>query len=118
MTDITKAVKRVAKKSGYAKVDIDAGFKFYKLKNRLIDPPGRFDEAGRFYADERTQSVMLVRSPSRSYPYSEMKAARTAEHCAELFGATPLHVKRICRALESDGTDLNTILKVVKKSAA
>ena len=114
MTDMTTKVKRIAKKAGYSKADIAAGIEFYNRKNRLTNPPGSFDKAGRFHADERTATVARVRGPSRAYPYSEMKAARTADHCAELFGATPLHVKRICKALESDGTDLRKILKEIK----
>ncbi|SHF82934.1 hypothetical protein SAMN05444339_1157 [Loktanella atrilutea] len=114
MTDMTATIKRIAKKAGYSKADIAAGIAFHDRKNRLANPPGSFDKAGRFHADERTESVVHARRPSRAYPYSEMKAARTADHCAELFGATPLHAKRICKALESDGTDLKTILKEVR----
>ena len=114
MTDMTAKVRRIAKRAGYSKADIAAGIEFYNRKNYITNPPGYRDKAGRFYADERTASVARVREPSRAYPNSERKTARTADHCAELFGATPLHVKRICRALESDGTDLKTILKEVR----
>ena len=115
MTDLTSRVKRAAKKAGYSKADILAGIDYYERKNRITDPEGFFDKAGRFYAKERTQKVLLAREPSRAFPYSEMKAARTADHCAELYGATPLYVKRICKALESDGTNIASILKTVKK---
>ncbi|MFQ3251748.1 MAG: hypothetical protein ACI9U6_000022 [Loktanella salsilacus] len=115
MIDITSRVKRAAKKAGYSKADILAGIDYYERKNRITNPKGFFDKAGRFYAKERTQKVLLAREPSRAFPYSEMKAARTADHCAELYGATPLYVKRICKAFESDGTNIASILKTVKK---
>ena len=48
---------------------------YLKLKNRVKNPAGEFDSAGRFYAEY--SHLMDVRSPSRSYPYPEMVAART-----------------------------------------
>ena len=50
-----------------------------KLKNREIHPSGSFDNTGRFYA-ENQELVEDVRSPSRAYPYSEMKACRTKKY--------------------------------------
>lgn len=59
---------------------------FYRLKNRIDNPAGEFDKVGRFYPDDRTVAVRAVRAPSKAYPYSEMNAARTAPHCAEVCG--------------------------------
>lgn len=115
MIDLTSRVKRAAKQAGYSKADILAGIDYYERKNRITDPESFFDKASRFYAKELTQKVLLARGPSRRFPYSQMKAARTADHCAELYEATTLYVKRICKALENDGTNIASILKTVKK---
>ncbi|WP_152449666.1 hypothetical protein [Roseivivax sp. THAF197b] len=93
-------IKQISEERGYSAADISAGNMFYKRKNRLENPPGEFDKAGRFEAYERTASVTNARTPSRAYPYSELKAARTAKHCAELCAEKELHTKRICRAYE------------------
>ncbi len=89
-----------ASKNKYTKDEIDAAFEYYNRKVRNCHPPGEFDRAGRFYADERTEHVESVRNPSGRYPYSELTAARTAEHCAQLFNVTPLHVKRIYKVIK------------------
>lgn len=84
---------------------IRAGRDFYNRKNRKANPPGEFDNAGRFNAGERTESVRNARRPSRAWPYSEMNAARTAAHCGEVHGVAPEHmlfVKRIALAAERD----------------
>lgn len=109
------AIKRLARASGYSKRDIEAGFEFYRRKNRLSNPPGHFDRAGRFYSDERTESVRSARAPSSKWPYSEMTAARTAVHCAQLYKAAPLHARRIAKAItaiEDLSDDGNGDLKV------
>ncbi|MFA8388370.1 MAG: hypothetical protein ACEPO2_22365 [Pelagibaca sp.] len=90
---------RIALSAGYSEADIQAGTEFYRRKNRLSHPPGAFDKAGRFVAAERSSRVVAARRPSRAYPYSEMAAARTAAHCAEIYCADSLHAKRIDRAI-------------------
>lgn len=61
-------------------------------KNRILHPDGEFDNAGRFYpsstedADNFTSSI---RSPSRSWPYSYMVAARTLKHIKALAAVRP-----------------------------
>jgi hypothetical protein len=120
-------IKTLATAAGYTEADQQAGWEFFQRKTRRKHPPGKFDNAKRFTAAERTEKVETARSPSRAFPLSEMAAARTAEHCAELHGATPLHVKRIakaCELLESPTTtaheqmeqvpELSKILKKVK----
>ncbi|SDY88289.1 hypothetical protein [Citreimonas salinaria] len=99
--EISKDIKKIARTQGYTKADLQAGLAFAKRKNRDSNPPGDFDSAGRFYAHERTRAVESVRSPSRAFPYSQMTAARTVRHCAEVFGAEELHVKRIAKAIET-----------------
>ena len=48
---------------------------YIALRDRIKNPVGEFDKGGRFYAEY--SDLMNVRTPSRSWPYSEMKAART-----------------------------------------
>lgn len=48
------------------------------LKNREINPSGKFDKAGRFYATNG--DLIDVRTPSRAFPYSEMQACRTKKY--------------------------------------
>lgn len=48
------------------------------LKNRVINPAGTFDNAGRFWLDNR--DLINVREPSRAWPYSQMKAGRTLKY--------------------------------------
>lgn len=86
--------------SDFSKAELAAGKEYFQRKNRKTNPPGTFDNAGRFFASERTYSVRACREPSRRWPYSEMQGARTADHCAELFDVDALAVKRVCKILE------------------
>jgi hypothetical protein len=57
------------------------------LKNRVINPSGSFDKAGRFFLEHG--DLVNVREPSRSYPYSQMSAGRSLKYVkkvAEKFG--------------------------------
>lgn len=95
---VESATAAVAARKGYDPATIEAGLEFLKCKNRISNPPGSFDNAGRFYASETSVATSSCREPSRAWPMSQMKAARTAAHCAEIFGnVEPLHVKRIAR---------------------
>lgn len=63
---------------------------------------GSFDNAKRFYPEGRDMEVMRddVRSPSRSWPYSYMRACTSKEHCARYFNADADAVGTIVRAAE------------------
>lgn len=98
LDDLNETLSKIAGPRGYTKNDVAAGVDFFGRKERLTDPAGDFDKAGRFYAAERTNSVISVRGPSAAWPYSQMNAARTADHCAEVHGANALHVRRIAKA--------------------
>lgn len=100
MLDITA----IARRNGYSTADINAGTEFFRRKSRMTNPPGEFDRKGRFTAAERTEAVRGCRTPSAAWPFPEMKAARTANHCAEIFDAKALHVKRIAKALGIEKT--------------
>lgn len=62
------------------------------LRDRLINPEGKFDKAGRWYpsADEvACLEDFNVRYPSRAWPYSYMTAARTLKHVKLLAANKP-----------------------------
>ncbi len=85
----------------YSSRENTAAMEFHLRKTRRSDPPGTWNNAGRFYAAERTDAVGMCRAPSRAYPHSQMTAARTAAHCAELHGADCVaYVRRIALAIE------------------
>jgi len=84
MTIYDDEIKIRALECGYSEAEIAAGLEFQSRKSRKANPPGCFDQAGRFYADEETQAVRMCRTPSRAFPYSQMQAARTAAHCGFL----------------------------------
>jgi len=54
------------------------------LKDRDINPRGKFDSAGRFYASN--SELISVRSPSRAWPYPEMMACRTKKYVKKVAG--------------------------------
>lgn len=125
LKDVGEFVQGLALKAGYEEKDFNSGMEFYKRKNRLTDPPGNFDSAGRWFSSEETDSIGSSRYPSRAWPYSQLKTARTAKHCAEVAGVPPLHTKRIGKALEfataqklesfHEAIDLSRMLKNVLK---
>lgn len=114
--EIEAILKSLAKANFYDDATFNAGIKYSDRKDRRTNPPGSFDKAGRFLADERTEAVQRCRWPSRAYPYPEMYAARTAAHCAEVFGAEDVVlVKRIAtardRIAEGDVSGAESLLK-------
>jgi len=57
---------------------------YIDLRDRVTNPEGTFDKQGRFYIAGRSEYAccQAVRSPSRRFPYSEMKHGRTLKHVA------------------------------------
>lgn len=98
--DIDQACMEITATGKFEPSEIAAAAEYVRRRDRLSNPPGRFDRAGRFYAEERTRSVLTCRAPSRKWPWPEMKAARTAAHCAEIFGVNALHVKRAAKTID------------------
>lgn len=99
-------IAQAAQAEGVPAHIIAAGRAFFLRKNRLEQVPGEFDKIGRFYPDERTAAVEAVRAPSKAYPYSEMNAARTAMHCAQVHRVEDEHIIIIKRiALSADRGD-------------
>lgn len=77
------------------------------MKNRLTHPKGKFDSASRFYVDKKFACCEQIRSPSRSYPYSQMTHARSLEHIAHEF-SLERHIsviRKIANTLSKKGED-------------
>lgn len=57
---------------------------YISLRDRVTNPDGTFDKQGRFYLDGRSEYSCCqgIRSPSKRFPYSEMKHGRTLKHVA------------------------------------
>jgi len=112
-----EALTAIALELGYQAGEIDAGIDFSNRKARRTHPEGQFDNAMRFYAAERTEAVRTCRCPSRQWPYSEMQAARTAAHCAEVHGVVNVtHVRRLGLACDRllDGAAQDVIRRQLK----
>jgi hypothetical protein len=79
----------------------EAVTEYLQLKDRKIHPPGEFDNGGRFYLaeSEKHDCCRGIRSPSRAYPYSEMKHARTLKHVAQKFGVDEFECRKTLREL-------------------
>ena len=105
-SELKDKLRKIASDASYSESEIAAGIEFSDRKARRTHPPGAWDRAKRFFAAERTTAVTLSRSPSRAWPLSEMQAARTAAHCAEVYQASCLtHVRRIGSALDKLAAD-------------
>lgn len=59
-----------------------------ELRDRVKNPAGNFDGQGRFYLDQKCSCCNDIRSPSRSYPFSEMAHGRTVKHVATAMGVS------------------------------
>lgn len=70
---------------------------YIQRQRRESHPAGKFDRGGRWYpSDEERQSCCsVIRSPSRSWPWSLMTHCRTVEHVARLFGIEPAVLKAL-----------------------
>ncbi len=90
---------KIAEDLGYDGAAFAAAQEAIRRQDRLSHPDGWFDAAGRFFLAENRGCCECIRQPSRSYPYSEMTHGRSVGHVAALFGATPLHVQRLMKAI-------------------
>lgn len=74
----------------------EAAQEYLNRQNRISHPDGRFDNGGRFYLAENEQCdcCKSIRTPSRSYPYSQMTHGRTMLHVANLFGVKVGEVRK------------------------
>ncbi|MDN7352033.1 hypothetical protein [Acetobacter senegalensis] len=102
---------------------VSAAIEYMRRKARKVHPPGTFDSAGRFYADERTAAIRSCRSPSRAWPLPEMKTARTVAHVAEVFevGEFVTEIRQIVNFAEAryaDDCDLRRLIDATLKFVA
>lgn len=56
------------------------------LRDRVKNPEGTFDSAGRFYLAKMCSCCEDIRSPSRAHPFSHMTHGRTVKHVANIMG--------------------------------
>lgn len=95
----TLALKALARDADYTDAEIQAGIAFSDRKSRRTNPPGRFVDK-KFYASEHTTATKSS-VPTRRWPYTQLLAARTAGHCAEIHQADDVsNVRRLCLALD------------------
>lgn len=75
---------------------------YQSLRDRITNPEGTFDKQGRFYLDTRASlpCCQSIRSPSRRFPYSEMKHGRTLKHVATKNGVDIKACRKALKQLE------------------
>lgn len=73
-------------------------------QNRRTNPWGEFDKAGRFYLDdaEEQKCCFSVSSPTKRFPYSLMKHARSAEHIANKHNVPKIDLVRMYNKYKKD----------------
>jgi len=79
---------------------IIAANEYADLRDRVTNPDGSFDKAGRWYPDNYQDCCSAIRSPSRAHPYSLMTHCRTAAHVAETWGVDPKDVKKVAKTIK------------------
>ena len=97
------ALKRLAKIENQ-KAAIDAALEYKRLRDRDMNPHGKFDNGGRFYLSGKCSCCVGIRKPSREYPYSEMAHGRSAVHVANTGGVAESDVKYLARMLDAGYT--------------
>lgn len=68
----------------FTETELEAARDYVSLRDRSVNPQGKFDSAGRWYPTQPCSCA--VRAPSRAHPYSYLVHARTAAHVAEVRG--------------------------------
>lgn len=78
---------------------------YMDLRDRVTNPEGTFDKQGRFYLAGRSEYTccQAIRSPSRRFPYSEMKHGRTLKHVAIKNGVNILDCKKAIKTITQEG---------------
>ncbi|MDD3040767.1 hypothetical protein [Bacteroides sp.] len=72
---------------------------YQDLRDRKTNPEGTFDKQGRFYLAEYS-CCQNIRSPSRRFPYSEMKHGRTLKHVATKNGVDLKACRKVLKEIE------------------
>jgi hypothetical protein len=87
-----------------------AAERYRRRRDRLEDPRGSCDRAGRWFPDYTENFVLRgYRIPSRTWPWSYMLACRTIAHCARLEGIPQLvsEVRKAARKLDQEAKSAN-----------
>jgi hypothetical protein len=79
----------------------DAALIYLLRQQRILDPSGYFDKAGRWYADENEELPCCKRHyPSRKRPYQMTKHCRTLAHITDLLEVDYEAANRLLRTPE------------------
>jgi len=79
----------------------DAVLLYLLRQQRILDPSGYFDKAGRWYADENEELPCCKRHyPSRKRPYQMTKHCRTLDHITNLLQVEYAAANRLLRTPE------------------
>lgn len=75
---------------------------YQNLRDRVTNPDGTFDKQGRFYLAGRSEysCCQSIRSPSKRFPYSEMKHGRTLKHVATKNGVDIKACRKVLKSME------------------
>ncbi len=81
---------------------LKAAQEYLDRRDRITNPDGKFDRAGRWYPSESEECDCCsgIRTPSRAYPYSYMVHCRTAAHVAALYNVDVRDVRKAARQIE------------------
>ena len=79
---------------------IQAAHEYRQLRDRLTNPSGTFDRAGRFYLQQTAACCLGIRYLSRRWPYPQMMHGRSAGHIATLYGVNRAELLRAARRLD------------------
>lgn len=96
-------VQEIVTTLGFQADEIAGARTYVSRRDRQTHPPGRFDSAGRFWAEEHFPCCAGLRSPSRAYPYPQMTHCRSLDHVAHLHNAHRARVRAAVRLLDDLG---------------
>lgn len=84
---------------------LDCAQEYLDRRDRLSHPKGSFDSAKRFYLGNHFRCCAGIRSPSRAYPFSQIKHGRSLPHVAHEFGVEEhiAVVRKVASALDKHG---------------
>ena len=69
---------------------------YFRRRNRTSHPEGEWDNGGRWYPSEteKCECCNSIRWPSRRWPYSLNKHARSIGHVAQLYKVDPRYLRQ------------------------
>lgn len=111
-------VQEILTALGFQADEIAGARTYVSRRDRQTHPPGRFDSAGRFWADEHFNCCAGLRSPSRAYPYPQMTHCRSLDHVAHLHNAHRARVRAAVRLLDDLGAPSSVDIDVLRQRFA